>query len=73
MIKKIDVLRHHMANNDWQKAISLANKFPKLGEIKKAIEQAHMAYTNPNFCRQIKKDPTVLIENGIKALKIRYS
>lgn len=66
MIKKIDILRGYIANGEWRKAISLASKFPRLGEAREAILQAQMAYTNPAFCLQIKKDPNLLIEQGFE-------
>ena len=72
MVKKIDVLKDLMVNNEWKKAISLASKFPRLGNAKDAIKSAQMAYTNPDFCRQIKKDPDKLIYLGIQALKSQY-
>ncbi|AAX88333.1 TPA: hypothetical protein ACPIWO_000458 [Haemophilus influenzae] len=72
MMKKIDVLKDLMAKNEWKKAISLASKFPRLGNAKDAIKSAQMAYTNPNFVRQIKKDPDKLIYQGIQALIAKY-
>ena len=70
--RKIDQLRAHMAAGDWQKAISLAAKFPRLGAIRDAVLDAHMAITNPRFTVQIRKDPAALIAAGKAALIAEY-
>ena len=72
METKLSKLKAHMASGDWTKAISLASKFPRLGEHRDAILSAQMAITNPNFCRGIKKDPAAMIEAGKAALIARY-
>ncbi len=73
METKISILRRHMGNKDWQKAIALAAKFPRLGAHRGAILDAHMAITNPQFCFGIKKDPEQLIEAGKLALIAAYA
>ena len=73
MIKKIDVLRTHIAAQDWRKAVSLAAKFPRLGDEKEAITRAQTAFINPGFLRQIGKDPESCIEAGKAAIMRRYS
>lgn len=72
MKKKIDILRELMASNDWDKAISLAAKFPRLGGHKDAILRAHTAYTNPRFLTQIGRDVEQCKQLGIAALVIAY-
>lgn len=71
--KKIDQLRAHMAAGEWQQAISLAAKFPRLGSIRAAVLDAHMAFTNPRFCAGIRKDPAQLIAAGQAALIAEYA
>lgn len=73
METKISKLRTHMEAGDWQKAISLAAKFPRLGAHRNAILDAQLAFQNPNFCLGIKKDPQTLIEAGKKALIAAYT
>lgn len=73
MIKKIDVLRAHIAAQDWRKAVSLAAKFPRLGDEKEVITRAQTAFINPGFLRQIGKDPERCIEAGKAAIMRRYS
>ncbi len=73
MKTKISALREYMDSGDWQKAISLAAKFPRLGAHRAAILDAQMAITNPEFCRGIRKDPAALIEAGKLALIAAYT
>jgi hypothetical protein len=57
MERKIDKLRQAMSQEDWRKAVSIASKFPRLGSIRGIILDGQMAYTNPRFMKQIRKDP----------------
>jgi lipopolysaccharide biosynthesis regulator YciM len=61
-----------MKHNDWQKAISIAAKFPRLGDAKVAIERAQMAYTNPRFLVQLGRNVEKSINDGITALNTFY-
>lgn len=72
MIKKIDILRDAMSVNDWKKALSIAAKFPRLGNHKTDIIRAHEAMTCPRFYEQIGMNPEDIINAGISALKERY-
>lgn len=72
-MKKIDILKAAMENNNWRLALSIASKFPRLGEFKSIIITAHEAFEHPDFYIQLKKDPEVLISAGIEALKKRYN
>jgi len=47
--RKTDILKQIMAAGDWPGALSLASKFPRLGEHKVAITRDHGAITNPGF------------------------
>lgn len=69
---KLSIVRDHMAAGQWQEAIRLAAKFPRLGEHRNAILDAHMAYTNPRFATQLKKDVEAMKAAGIKALLDKY-
>ena len=73
MKKKIDILRELIGNNEWQKAIAFAAKFPRLGEYKDEILRAHTAYTNPRFLAQIGRDIEECKQLGINALIVAYS
>lgn len=71
--KKIDLLTALMSENKWNEALSLASKFPRLGEHKAAIVRAHECIVNPRFYTQIGVNIDEAISAGIDALKIRYA
>jgi len=73
MIKKIDVLRKLMQNNEWHKAIKFAAKFPRLDQHKDRILAASSALLSPSFYISIGKNPELVIQDGIAALKEKYS
>lgn len=58
---------------DFCKALTLAAKFPKLGDQRSAILDGHAAYASPGFMQQLGKDPEALKIAGIAALRSRYS
>lgn len=61
-----------MAAGDWQSAIRIAARLPRLDVHRAAILDAHMAYTNPRFALQIGKDICALIAAGRAALIARF-
>ncbi len=69
---KLSKLLEFMERGEWKKALSLAAKFPQLGDHKDAIVRGHEACVRPDFYRQIKHDPETLVKIGINALKERY-
>lgn len=68
---KLSVLRDHMDAGRWPEALSIAARFPDLGEHRAAITRAHGALTNPRFFSQI-GDCAGAIEAGKAALLARY-
>lgn len=72
MEKKIDQLSKLMKNNQWDKALKMAAKFPRLGEHKEVISRASSAMLSPNLYKSMGKNPDDLINAGISALKTRY-
>jgi hypothetical protein len=68
-VAKIDLLR---AAADWPRALSIAAKFPSLGQHRIAIARAHNAIQSPAFYRAIGQDPAALVQAGIQALQERY-
>ena len=72
MNKKIDILRAHMEKGEWEKAIRLASKFPRLGKEKDAIMRAAASMTSPELYRGMGKCPDALFAAGVEALKARY-
>lgn len=73
METKASQLRKMISDGDWHGALRMAARFPRLGEHKEAIQLGWSALTNRSFYKQIGKNPDVLIEAGIAALKQRYT
>lgn len=72
MQKKIDKLRAMMDAGDWESAIKLAARFPRLGEHEKPIKQASSALLSPSMYRGMGRDPAALFDAGKQALIARY-
>ena len=69
---KLSLLRAAATKGDWPRALSIAAKFPQLGEHKEAISRAHNAIQSAAFYRAIGQDPEALVALGIAALQDRY-
>jgi hypothetical protein len=61
-----------MTAGRWRDALRIAARFPRLGEIRNAVLDAHGAFNHPSFYRQIGRDPDTLIEAGKRALQAQY-
>ena len=72
MKTKLESLKRSAAAGDWRKAVAIAARFPRLGEHRGAILDAHLAYTNPRFLVQIGRDVDECIAAGQSALIVRY-
>ena len=73
MNTKIDQVRELWNAGDKVAALRIVAKFPRLGDEKKAIEQAWAAHSNPTFYRQIGHCPETLLEKGLDAIAHRYA
>ena len=71
-LKRIEVLRAHMAAGRWREALKLAASWQQLGDEAKAIRQGWEGYARPDFQRQLRRDPEVLTREGQAALVRRY-
>ena len=71
MKTKLQTLKTAAAAGDWQRAIAIAARFPRLG-AHRAVLDAHGAYTNPRFMAQIGRDVDACIEAGKSALIAAY-
>lgn len=72
---KLSKLKAAAAAGDWNEALRIAARFPRLGEHKVAILRAHEV-ANGHGARtyaQLGHDPDVLIADGIEALTDRYN
>jgi hypothetical protein len=72
METKLQTLKTAAAAGDWQKAFSIAARFPRLGAHRNAVLDAHSAYTNPRFLVQIGRDVNACIDAGKSALIAAY-
>lgn len=69
---KLSGVKEAAASGDWRKAVLLAAKFQDLGEQRNAILSAREAINRPDFQRQMRRDPDILLAAGVAALKQRY-
>lgn len=72
METKLSIVKRHMRAGEWQEAIRLAARFPRLDRHRNAILDAHGAYTNPRFLIQIGRDIDALKAAGQAALLDRF-
>lgn len=56
------------AAGDWRAALRIAAAIADLGEHDAAIKRAHQTVWNPNFQRQLQRDPDEVIALGIAAM-----
>ena len=72
METKLDTLKAAAARDDWQAAVAIAARFPRLGSIRNAVLDAHTAFQNPRFFAQLGRDPQAAIAAGRSALIAAY-
>jgi hypothetical protein len=72
MQTKLQTLKDAAYCGDWQKAFSIAARFPRLGDHRNAVLDAHSAYTNPRFLVQVGRDVDACIAAGKLALINAY-
>ena len=72
MQTQLSKLKVFMAEGDHKAALRLASKWSRLGDHKERITQGWAALSNPDFYRQIGKDPEALVASGISAIRERY-
>ena len=72
MKTKLEILKEAFLSEDYIKAISIASKFPRLGNEKEAIKLAQDCITNPSFYKQLGCDIEQAIQDGIDTLRVKY-
>lgn len=70
---KLAAIREAMIAGDWDTALRRTARFQRLGKHGPAIRRAADSLTNPNFYEELGYDLAQLKEEGIAALKQRYS
>jgi hypothetical protein len=68
-----EAIRAALSSGDDKTALSMAARRRNLGEFKEAITQGWSAFLNPDFYRQIGKDPERLVAAGLSALRARFN
>jgi hypothetical protein len=64
-------IRAHLRAGEEREALRLAVKL-RLGSDKTAIERAWEALQRPGFCRELGRDPEILLRDGLAALRRRF-
>lgn len=74
MVRKSDMVRELVKNQQYRKALAIAKKFV-LGispDDRSAMVRAHECMTNPRFYEQIGVDTEQAVSNGVAVLKRIY-
>jgi len=73
MQTKLSQVKAAYIAGDYKQAIRIAAKFQDLGKERNAILDANLAFTNPRWVAGLGKDIDQCIQQGIEALRLRYS
>ncbi len=65
-------LKDYWAAGNYRAALKLAAGWPRLGKHRGTILSGWGAACNPNFYRQLNKDPDFLYTAGLNAVAARY-
>jgi hypothetical protein len=71
-VTKLSLLRDAAAAGNWNEAIRIAARFPRLGDARNAVLDGQLAITRPDWCRQLRKDPEAMIAAAKAALVAQY-
>lgn len=72
MKTKLETLKEAFKAGDYNKALAIAARFPRLGNEKNAIITAHECNTNPSFYKQLGYNIEKCLQDGINALATKY-
>ena len=67
-LTKTQQLLGHMRTGRWDRALSLAKTFRRLGHHRDTIRLAHECRVWPEFYRSLGRDPEAAVAAGIAAL-----
>jgi hypothetical protein len=70
--KAEEPVRAALAAGEYRRALKLASSYRHLGEQKERITRGAAAMRDPEFYKQINRDPDVLIRDGIQAVLERF-
>lgn len=71
-ITKSDKVRKLLAEGQDLDALRIAKDFRFLKDLKLVIQRGWSAYQNPNFTRQLGRDPDEMLRAAIAALRTLY-
>lgn len=69
---KLDQLKKEFYDGNYEAAISMAAKFPRLGDERDTILTAHECYKRPGIMKQMGRDIEACKRDGIEALRHKY-
>lgn len=69
---KLSKLKEAFYNEDYEEAVSIAAKFPRLGAERDDILTAHECFKRPRIYKQMGRDVEELKKKGIEALRHKY-
>jgi len=72
MKTKLETLKEEFLKGNFEKVISIASKFQRLGSEKEAIKLAQGCITNPSFYKQLGYNIKKSIKDGISAIESKY-
>jgi hypothetical protein len=70
---KSESIRKALAHGDWYRALRLASRFHDRSAATQIFKRGFDAHQNPNFYRQLGKDPDELTAAAVKLLRARFS
>ena len=72
MESKTEIIRSALSRGDRLSALRVAARFHDRSEDTRLFKRAFDAYRNPDFYRQVGKDPDQLIRAAMKRLEDRF-
>jgi len=72
MLSKTDQIRAAWATGDQIGALRIAAKFFDRSPETAAMKRAWEAHAHPEFCRQLRKDPAVVLQTGLDILAAKF-
>jgi hypothetical protein len=72
MESKTEIIRTTLDRGDWLSALRVASRFHDRSSDTLLFKRGFDAYQNPDFYRQLGKDPEKLVTAAIKRLKTRF-
>ena len=72
MMRKVDKLRDAWLSGDQIGALRIAARFFDRSQDTKAFKRGMSAYNNPDFYRQLGKEPEHIVRDALEALGRRF-